>query len=159
MAYYGTRDYPVAQFPFNFGFARLDSAVPAMEFDHIINHWLQSMPLGATANWVVRTKPFCEFPMEKCICNFFLNFYPQAENHDRSRIGSRLGEQYMDIILTAQMTLPGVACLYYGQEIGMQNYVVREDQRQDPNVDLEINVTRDGERLPMQWDSSINAGK
>lgn len=64
----------------------------------------------------------------------------------------------MDIIVTTIMMLPGVACVYYGQEIGMVNNHIRDDQRRDPNYDVNTGITRDSERLPMQWDNSTNAG-
>ncbi|KAK7585968.1 hypothetical protein V9T40_000147 [Parthenolecanium corni] len=57
------------------------------------------------------------------------------------------------------LTLPGVACVYYGQEIGMVDHLVRPDQIKDPNNDaLMPPHTRDPERLPMQWDDSLNSG-
>lgn len=57
------------------------------------------------------------------------------------------------------MMLPGVACIYYGQEIGMLDNDVRPDQIRDPynNGDREMS-RRDRERLPMQWDNTMNAG-
>ncbi len=55
------------------------------------------------------------------------------------------------------LMLPGVACLYYGQEIGMMGNNVRPDQIRDVLVDG-VRLSRDAERLPMQWDDSINAG-
>lgn len=50
------------------------------------------------------------------------------------------------------MTLPGVSCLYYGQEIGMTDI--------SPNAAEEINLfnIRDRSKAPMQWDDSFNAG-
>lgn len=50
------------------------------------------------------------------------------------------------------MTLPGVACIYYGQEIGMTDSRVRPDQIHDF-------IGRDPARAPMQWDDSMNAGR
>lgn len=83
----------------------------------------------------------------------------QAENHDNFRVGNRLNEEYNDIILITIMMLPGVACVYYGQEIGMLDNNVRPDQVQDPNNNgISMDQTRDPERLPMQWDNSMNAG-
>lgn len=53
------------------------------------------------------------------------------------------------------MVLPGVACLYYGQEIGMLHGPVRPDQVQDGKA---FKWSRDPARVPMQWDDSLNAG-
>lgn len=89
----------------------------------------------------------------------FLFFGQQAENHDNLRVGSRLCEEYMDLVTITIMMLPGVACIYYGQEIGMMNNLVRIDQRKDANNDGNTGAARDGERLPMQWDDTMNAGK
>lgn len=57
------------------------------------------------------------------------------------------------------MMLPGLACLYYGQEIGMVNGPVRPDQRKDPHIEAKTLRLRDFSRTPMQWDDSMNAGK
>lgn len=54
-------------------------------------------------------------------------------------------------------TLPGIACMYYGQEIGMMDYKVRPDQIRD-SILKAVNHERDPARLPMQWDDSMNAG-
>lgn len=58
------------------------------------------------------------------------------------------------------MMLPGVACLYYGQEIGMINGPIRPDQVHDPFHDgTDLKRPRDPSRTPMQWDDTLNAGK
>lgn len=62
-------------------------------------------------------------------------------------------------MIITMLTLPGVACIYYGQEIGMVNHKVRLDQVQDRTADVAVTLlTRDLERLPMQWDDSLNGG-
>lgn len=57
------------------------------------------------------------------------------------------------------MMLPGVACIYYGQEIGMVDSPVRPDQRRDHHHDPVTFQSRDGTRTPMQWDNSLNSGE
>lgn len=172
MAYYGTEDYGIVHFPFNFRFVNLNTFLNAPDLQAYVSFWLTAMPPGNTPNWVVRT-----IYLRACLIIFIILIllflfkrtyiytlritygYFQAENHDNLRIGNRLCEEYMDIITVTIMTLPGVACIYYGQEIGMMNSKVRVDQRKDPNNDGNSGNTRDGERLPMQWDDSMNAGK
>lgn len=57
------------------------------------------------------------------------------------------------------MTLPGVACLYYGQEIGMPAGPIRQDQVRDHLRGLDRSrISRDPLRTPMQWDGSLNSG-
>lgn len=53
MKYYGTDNYKITHFPFNFAFVLLDSYPTPKEFDSIIKSWLDNMPQGGVANWVV----------------------------------------------------------------------------------------------------------
>lgn len=156
MMYYGKKDYPIAHFPFNFGFVGLTIFPSPKEYDDLIKKWLDNMPAGGVANWVVSRETYFQ------VLHFqeieFLKFF-QAENHDNFRIGNRLNDEFIDLILITIMMLPGVACIYYGQEIGMVDNNVRPDQVRDHNDGgILLGRTRDGERLPMQWDSSMNAG-
>lgn len=82
------------------------------------------------------------------------------ENHDNIRLPTKYGPQMVQVLTALKHILPGVDVTYYGGEIGMENVFVRRDQVQDPNNagGLRIDETRDGERTPMQWDDSINAG-
>ncbi len=56
MMYYGSKNYSMAHFPFNFDFALLSSFLNAKEFDQTIRRWLDNMPPGNVANWNVSSK-------------------------------------------------------------------------------------------------------
>jgi len=59
------------------------------------------------------------------------------------------------------LTLRGSAIMYYGEEIGMENNDPKsKDDVQDPigKLGWPLEKGRDGERTPMQWNSSANAG-
>ncbi len=87
-------------------------------------------------------------------------------NHDRERSYDRYGDgKHSDAIAKVMaglyLTLRGTPILYYGEEIGMQN--------NDPKVKKDVKDPigrsgwprekgRDGERTPMQWDNTPNAG-
>ena len=66
------------------------------------------------------------------------------------------GDAYEEGMLKLRMayaiiyTLPGVPCLYYGDEIGMR-YV-------EGLTSVEGGFGRTGSRSPMQWDSGLNVG-
>lgn len=82
------------------------------------------------------------------------------ENHDIIRVATLYGAPMVQVFTAMKLVLPGVDVTYYGGEIGMENVFVRKDQIQDPNNagGLRADETRDGQRTPMQWDDSINAG-
>ncbi|KAK7602486.1 hypothetical protein V9T40_008075 [Parthenolecanium corni] len=131
-AYYGSETYPVAH-PFNFGFARAGEYYTSMSLHSEITTWLEGIPEHAVPTW-------------------------NAENHDRSRVGSRFVREYSILINIVIMLLPGAPGIYYGQEICMVDGLVRYDQERD-TVNLPGTTrTRDLTRTPMQWDSTLNAG-
>jgi alpha-glucosidase len=87
----------------------------------------------------------------------------QTSNHDRQRITLRYLKR-PNLIIALAMILPGVACVYYGEEIGMiDNYDITWEESQDPQA-LNMNpetyqmVTRDPCRTPFQWNGFKNAG-
>lgn len=85
--------------------------------------------------------------------------FSQAENHDTVRTSTRTSQEYADVTTFLMMTLPGVACLYYGQEIGMPDGPIRPDQVQDRLRGVERDrLSRDSVRVPMQWDDTLNSG-
>jgi len=87
-------------------------------------------------------------------------------NHDVVRQVVRYGDgTHNDAIAkllgTLLLTLRGTTILYYGEEIGMvNNDPTRKEDVQDPigRTGWPKEIGRDGERTPMQWNSSANAG-
>ncbi len=88
------------------------------------------------------------------------------DNHDNPRSLSRYGDgphnpAIAKLLATLLLTPRCAALLYYGQEIGMvNNDPKRKEDVQDPvgRTGWPKDKGRDGERTPMQWDSSANAG-
>lgn len=82
------------------------------------------------------------------------------DNHDNKRLRARLFDASVDSWNMLVLLLPGLASVYYGTEIGLDNLKLRSDQRKDRQnggngrIDL-----RDIYRGPMQWDDTDNAGK
>ena len=87
-------------------------------------------------------------------------------NHDMPRSYDRYGDgkhndQIAKLIAGLYLTLRGTPVMYYGEELGMENNdPVRKEDVKDP-----IGIAgwpkekgRDGERTPMQWNDSPNAG-
>ena len=87
-------------------------------------------------------------------------------NHDIRRVVDRYGDgkhndQIAKLMATLYLTLRGTAVMYYGEEIGMEN----NDPKRPEDVKDSMGRLgwpkekgRDGERTPMQWNDSANAG-
>lgn len=108
--------------PFNFKYITDANATSnATKLQQIADTWLQSMPKDGVANWVMG-------------------------NHDRTRVPTRYPGRG-DQMIMLEMILPGVAVTYYGEEIGMDDY-----------VEGNVKDFRDGCRTPMQWNAGNKAG-
>ncbi len=87
-------------------------------------------------------------------------------NHDIIRSYDRYGDgKHNDEIAKLMgglyLTLRGTPIMYYGEEIGMKTTPpTRKEEVQDPigRTGWPKEKGRDGERTPMQWDESANAG-
>ncbi|WP_026464561.1 alpha-amylase family glycosyl hydrolase [Adhaeribacter aquaticus] len=81
-------------------------------------------------------------------------------NHDQVRIASRVGLAQARIAAMLLLTLRGTPTIYYGDEIGMHDVPIPEEEVQDPQgLNMpELNVSRDPARTPMQWSEYRYAG-
>ncbi|XP_049306792.1 maltase A2 [Bactrocera dorsalis] len=114
------------QMPMNFNFVRLIENSDAETIETQVNAWMDVVWVKhKMANWV-------------------------ANNHDNSRLPTRMGESSVDAMTMIIHALPGTSVTYYGEEIGMPDYAAACSG--DP-----CNF-RDPERTPMQWNGSKNAG-
>jgi alpha-glucosidase len=132
VTYYG-KDLKGAQLPFNFQL--LQCPWNALSLAQTISQYNAALPPGAWPNWVLG-------------------------NHDNPRIATRVGEAQAAVAAMLLLTLPGTLTIYYGEELGMADVSISEDQVQDPAEKNQpgIGAGRDPERTPMPWESSVNAG-
>lgn len=80
-------------------------------------------------------------------------------NHDNPRLANRIGNENMSIATMMLLALPGTPFVYNGDEIGMENGVITEEQNKDPQGKrMGLKWSRDPERTPMQWNRAKNAG-
>ncbi|MCW8193776.1 DUF3459 domain-containing protein [Proteobacteria bacterium 005FR1] len=80
-------------------------------------------------------------------------------NHDKPRLASRIGREQAGVAAMLLLTLRGTPTLYYGDEIGMVDGNIPQEQVKDPR---ELNcpgrgLGRDPARTPMQWDNGPSA--
>ncbi len=78
-------------------------------------------------------------------------------NHDQARVASRVGGAQVRNAALLLLTLRGTPFIYYGDELGMADVKIEPAQYQDPQG-INLGISRDPERTPMQWDASANAG-
>ncbi|CAH0392412.1 unnamed protein product [Bemisia tabaci] len=126
--YFGNSTHEITHFPFYFGLFSLKDTTNATDLERIIHSYMDVMPPNGVPCWVLDT-------------------------HDLPRLPSRYDPEFSEAAFMTQLLLPGVASVYYGQEIGMKDTKLRPDQKREMKID-----NRGAFRGPMQWDNSINAG-
>jgi alpha-glucosidase len=132
VAYYGVQ-LKGANLPFNFQL--LEARWDARGIATLIDEYEAALPRGGWPNWVLG-------------------------NHDRPRIGSRVGVAQARVAAMLLLTLRGTPTMYYGDEIGMLDTEIPPEWVQDPyekNVPG-LGLGRDPQRTPMQWTGAANAG-
>uniref|UniRef100_A0A1B6CRX6 alpha-glucosidase n=1 Tax=Clastoptera arizonana TaxID=38151 RepID=A0A1B6CRX6_9HEMI len=138
MKYYGGSNSTFT-FPFNFHLLEcITGGMTAVNLTDNINDWMNAMPAGATASWVVG-------------------------NHDNLRVANRAGIEMVDSLNMMLAMLPGMMVTYNGDEFGMTDTFLRYDETKDPRgynlgPDDYVIGSRDPARTPLQWDTSVNAG-
>jgi alpha-glucosidase len=132
MAYYGT-DNKGVHLPYNFQLLSLPWE--AAQIGAAIAGYEALLPADGWPNWVLG-------------------------NHDQVRLASRVGLQQARVAAMLLLTLRGTPTIYYGEEIGMHDVPVPEEEVQDPQgLNMPgLNKSRDPARTPMQWDDSPQAG-
>ena len=147
---FGTAE-EVARF---YGDRRLDGLHLAFNFQFISEEANGHTPWDAEVLRRIVTNAELALPSGAQPC-FALN------NHDRSRFISRHnqdgnGPERARAAALLLLGVRGTPFLYYGEEIGMVDGAIPEDQLQDPARHRSIG--RDPERTPMQWDTSPGRG-
>lgn len=121
MQYCLYNNVPAAQFPFNFQFIQLRNGINLANgqqglpfkpenLKNLIDPWINSLPASCWSNWQV---------ISSNLSFFFLSNFNQLGNHDNTRVGTRVGEEYIDLANTLNLLLGGTSVTYYGEEIGM----------------------------------------
>ncbi|KAF6207150.1 hypothetical protein GE061_018389, partial [Apolygus lucorum] len=142
--YYGNQTAQVTTFPFNFlAIMRMGPTNTAKDWADTINTWYYP-----TENSVM--------PGSWAQPNFVLG------NHDQHRFASRFTPEHTDILNMVQLTLKGTAVTYYGDELGLVDTGVRRDEARDIQGIRALpgqfySRSRDPQRGPMPWNSTVNA--
>ncbi|KAM9317461.1 amino acid transporter heavy chain SLC3A1 [Gastrophryne carolinensis] len=129
MLYYGNSFIEEADFPLNFYLLDLKSLSGSSIFD-VVDLWMKSMPKGKWPHWTVG-------------------------NPSYSRVASRVGKDYVNVLNMLLLTLPGTPTTYYGEELGM---IDNPGLNSNSYPSAEFNPAEYPEKTPMQWDPSANAG-
>ena len=132
LRYYGTKEEPEFHLPFNF---RL-MGVP----------WKASVIRSLVDPYDKAVKA-CGWP------NYVLG------NHDRSRIGTHVGEEQKKNVALVLLTLRGTPTLYNGDELGLEDVEIPVEKMKDPQaITYGPHRSRDPCRTPLPWNASPNAG-
>ena len=132
VTYYGQTE-PGAQLPFNFQLLLTDWTADTVA--RVIIEYEKALPDGGWPNWVLG-------------------------NHDRPRLGTRVGMQQTGVAAMLLLTLRGTPTIYYGEEIGLADVPIPPEQVYDPVEKNQpgLGLGRDPVRTPMPWDSSAHGG-
>jgi alpha-glucosidase len=131
--FYGESGQARLHLPLNF--LLFETNWEALALQAAIDQYLAAIPPGGWPNWVLGS-------------------------HDKPRIATHLGPAQARVGAVLAFTLPGTPVFFAGDEIGMPNVPVADDQVRDPFEKLVpgFGLNRDPERAPMRWEPGLNAG-
>jgi alpha-glucosidase len=116
-------------------YSLVDASWTAEEVERTIREYLDSLPPGACPNWLIGS-------------------------HDKPRIAGRIGPEQTRIAAMLLLTLPGMAVIYAGDEIGMRDVQIPSSEARDP-FERRVpgyGLNRDPHRAPMRWNTGPQAG-
>ena len=92
---------------------------------------------------------------------YFFSNHDQPRQWDRYGDGGAHNDQIAKLMAVLELTTRGTPQMYYGEELGMRTTdPARIEDVHDPigKLGWPKEKGRDGERTPMQWDATANAG-
>ncbi len=169
---YYSLNYPPTLYPY---LHELTSVLGEDEFSHrdlrmILECWMKPedltkvdhvAPTRASSFYFTRLQAKWDAATHKTLLDTYYGQLPKdgignqvLGNHDTPRVVTRLGERAARAAAVINLTLPRtMAFIYNGEEGGFPNAPIAPDRRRDDELD-----ERDGERAPMLWNNTINAG-
>lgn len=93
--------------PCNMNLVNIKDGCGSRCIQNLIQDWMTNMPVEHWANW-------------------------QVGNHDKSRIATRTGQDWVNANNMLLLTLPGTPFVYYGDEIGMHDVDISWEDTKDP---------------------------
>ena len=123
-------------------------------------------PVHSPFNFNLMTLPWDAASYRTFIDEYEASLRPQdwpnyvLGNHDRKRLASRLGPLQARLAAMLQLTLRGLPVVYNGDELGLPDAEVTENQLRDPwGMRVPgMGLGRDPERSPMPWDTTAGYG-
>lgn len=124
----------------------------AFNFDFLFTQWSAQAFKKSAEHWY-KLLPSCAWP------NFTLSNHDQNRHYFRYRRGHHTDER-AKVAATMLLCLRGTPFLYYGEEIGMNCEQLPRAKLRDPLgiATWPLQMGRDPERTPMQWDNTLHAG-
>lgn len=167
--FFNSLNYPPALYPYLQEITDLVKEYPGRDLRMILECWMPPEDLqkvdrvapevASSFNFTRLTAPWDGSTHQKLLNDYHANLPSDSipnqvlSNHDVSRVASRLGKDAARAAAVLNLTLPGMIFIYNGEEGGFTDVDVPKHRRRDDGLG-----ERDKARVPISWDSSLNAG-